>query len=595
MFIQPKSMQFWKRLSIAAPASAALLLVVGFAVVFYNESAYRQGRIGELRVEAQTLASTVTAALVFGDKDAASEYVGALAADPAIRAAAIYTPTGVLVAGYLRDALPLPTSLRPDDHPVEEGRLVVTAPVVQKGMLLGTVYVRVLREPTLLLVQRYGSILLLAVMAALVVIVLGLAQTVLARAYQDLAAANLELQQQIAERERVESTLRQTQKMEAVGQLTGGIAHDFNNMLAIVMGSLEMMKLRLSRGQTDIGKYVENAWDGANRAASLTRRLLAFSRKQPLAPSVTDLNTLVIGMADLLQRTLGGQVELECVLGKGLWQTYVDPSQVESSILNLAVNARDAMPEGGRLTIETMNERLGDDFATRHPDAAAGQYAVVAVSDTGSGMSQEVIARAFDPFFTTKEIGQGTGLGLSQVYGFVKQSGGYVKILSEPGAGTTVKMYLPRHDGDGDPVPVEPTRSIEATVPKGAPDEIILVVEDEEGVRRGNVEALRELGYTVLHASSGNEALAVLRRQEGVRLLLTDVMMPGMTGRKLAELVSGTWPDVKVLYATGYAADAIVHDGRVDPGVAVLIKPFGFDQLAHKVRSVLDGVSDARA
>ncbi len=585
-------MKFWKRLSIAAPASAGLLLIVGFAVVFYNESAYRQGRIGELRVEAQTLASTVTAALVFGDKDAANEYVGALAADPAIRAAAIYTPNGVLVAGYLRaGALPLPTNLRPDDHPVEEGRLVVTEPVVQKGMLLGTVYVRVLREPTLLLVQRYGSVLLLAVMAALVVVVLGLAQTVLARAYQDLAAANLELQQQIAERERVEGTLRQTQKMEAVGQLTGGIAHDFNNMLAIVMGSLEMIKLRLARGQTDIGKYVENAWDGANRAASLTRRLLAFSRKQPLAPSVTDLNTLVVGMADLLQRTLGGQIKFECILGDGLWQTYVDPSQVESSILNLAVNARDAMTDGGRLTIETMNDRLGDDFPIDHPEAAMAEYAVVAVSDTGTGMSQEVIARAFDPFYTTKEIGQGTGLGLSQVYGFVKQSGGHVKILSELGVGTTVKMYLPRHDGKGDLAPIELKRSIEATVPTGAPDEIILVVEDEEGVRRSNVEALRELGYTVLHASSGDEALGVLRSHEGVKLLFTDVMMPGMTGRKLAELVAVSCPDIRVLYATGYAADAIVHDGKVDPGVVVLIKPFGFDQLAHKVRSVLDGRS----
>ena len=301
-----------------------------------------------------------------------------------------------------------------------------------------------------------------------------------------------------------------------------------------------------------------------------------------------DVNALVKDMAELLRRTIGEQVELENVQGGGLWRTRVDPGQLESAILNLAVNARDAMPDGGRLTIETMNASLDDDYAAQHADVAAGQYVMVAISDTGIGMPPAVAARAFDPFFTTKSVDRGTGLGLSQVYGFVKQSGGHVKIYSEPGQGTTVKIYLPREVAKAETAGAEGRVMPEAVLPKGAPDEIILVVEDEDRVRRTTVEALRELGYTVRHASSADEAMTVLQVQQGVKLLFTDVVMPGKTGRQLVDAVKPDRPDLKVLYTTGYTRNAIVHNGVVDPGVELLMKPFALDQLARKVRSVLD-------
>ncbi|MFO1061381.1 MAG: ATP-binding protein [Dongiaceae bacterium] len=391
-------------------------------------------------------------------------------------------------------------------------------------------------------------------------------------------------------REAAEARVRQAQKMEVLGQLTGGVAHDFNNMLAIVIGSLDIAQRRLGKGSTDVLRQIDSAMDGAKRAAVLTQRLLAFSRRSPLMPAVTDVNGLVGGMAELLRRTLGEPVALECVLAGGLWRTRVDPGQLESAILNLAVNARDAMPGGGKLTIETLNAHLDDDYAAQHHEVVAGQYVAVAVSDTGTGMPPEVAARAFDPFFTTKKSGLGTGLGLSQVYGFVKQSGGHVKIYSEPGQGTTVKVYLPRDSAaaaaalasiDGMPVPA-------LVPPGGSPEEIILVVEDDERVRGTTVAALRELGYTVRHAASGEQALDLLQQMPQLRLLFTDVVMPGMSGRALAEEAARRRPGIKVLYTTGYTANAIVHNGVVDRGVELIPKPFALDQLARKVRSVLD-------
>jgi signal transduction histidine kinase/CheY-like chemotaxis protein len=404
---------------------------------------------------------------------------------------------------------------------------------------------------------------------------------------RELIEANAALRQETITRQTAEGQVRQVQKMEAIGQLTGGIAHDFNNMLAIVIGSVDMARRRLARGDTNIAKYLDGALEGANRGAALTRRLLAFSRQQALEPAIIDLNALVQDMAELLRRTIGEQVELESVLGGGLWRARVDPGQLESAILNLAVNARDAMPGGGRLTIETLNASLDDDYAAHHGDVVAGQYVLVAVSDTGAGMTQDVIARAFDPFFTTKPVNRGTGLGLSQVYGFVKQSGGHVKIYSEPGQGTVVKIYLPREiTGPVTETTSQPFSS--SALPQGRADEIILVVEDEERVRRTTVEALRELGYTVRHAGSADEARSVLQIQPGVRLLFTDVVMPGKTGRQLVDEVKPGRPDLKVLYTTGYTRNAIVHNGVVDPGVDLLMKPFAIDQLARKVRSVLD-------
>jgi CheY-like chemotaxis protein len=354
--------------------------------------------------------------------------------------------------------------------------------------------------------------------------------------------------------------------MEAIGQLTGGIAHDFNNMLAIIMGSLDLAARRLERGDTKIERHLANAQDGAKRAASLTQRLLAFARQQPLAPEAVDANKLVAGMSDLLRRSLGETIQLETVLAGGLWRTNVDANQLESAILNLTVNARDAMPEGGRLTIETGNAYLDDAYAA-DADVPAGQYVLIAVTDTGMGMTPEVMAKVFDPFFTTKTIGTGSGLGLSQVYGFVRQSGGHVKIYSEPGNGTTVKIYLPRLFGAAESKAADPAS---AAVPTGDGSVTVLVVEDEEGVRNHAIESLRELGYKVLAADSAETALPLIDAHPEITLVFTDVVMPGMNGRRLSEEALKRRPKLKVLFTTGYTSNAIVNNGMLDPCVNLL-------------------------
>ena len=382
-----------------------------------------------------------------------------------------------------------------------------------------------------------------------------------------------------------EDALRQAQKMEAVGQLTGGIAHDFNNMLAVVIGSLDLLKRRIGDGDLRALRYVDAAVDGARRAALLTQRLLAFSRQQPLKPESVDVNALVAGMSDLLRHSLGGAVRLETVLAGGLWRTSADPNQLESVILNLAINARDAMPGGGRLTIETQNAHLDDRYAAAHLGVSAGQYVLIAVTDTGEGMPADVIAKAFDPFFTTKEVGKGTGLGLSQVYGFVRQSGGHVKIYSEPGQGTTLKVYLPRLSG----APVDVAAAGRAhVVPLGEHGEVVLVVEDEAAVRRFSVDALEELGYRVLEADGAAAALQLLEAHPEIALLFTDVIMPEVNGARLAEAARARRPDLKVLFTTGYTRNAVVHNGVLDADVQLLGKPFTVEDLAAKVREVLD-------
>ena len=399
-----------------------------------------------------------------------------------------------------------------------------------------------------------------------------------------LAEASTEIKVEADRRAAAESQLRQLQKMESLGKLTGGIAHDFNNMLAIVIGGLNLAQRRLARGENDIGKYLDGAMEGATRAATLTQRLLAFSRQQPLSPEVIDANKLVSGLAELLTRSLGELVQLETILGAGLWKAKADPVELENVIVNLAVNARDAMPEGGKLTIETCNAHVDDAYA-REAEIAPGQYMQIAVTDTGTGMSPEVLEKVFDPFFTTKAVGKGTGLGLSQVFGYVRQSGGHVRVYSELGHGTTFKLYLPRFWGEEIPM----ARRAPAPIRYGKPSEIILVVEDEERVRNNSVEALRELGYTVLHAASGIEAVAMIEAGQDVTLLFTDIVMPGMTGRQLADRAIELLPRLKVVYTTGYTRNAVVHNGVLDPGTNFLPKPFGIDQLAAKLAEVLDG------
>jgi len=386
----------------------------------------------------------------------------------------------------------------------------------------------------------------------------------------------------VTERVRAESSLRNAQKMESIGQLTGGMAHDFNNLLQIISANLDL----LVKNEGDASKRaarLQSAVAAVERGARLTGQLLAFARRQALDPRSTNLGRMIHEMTDLLRRTLGERIEVESMVAGGLWNTMVDRSQVENAILNLAINARDAMPDGGKLTIEVANAFLDDTYAAAHSEVTAGQYVMLAISDTGTGMPPEVIARAFDPFFTTKPEGQGTGLGLSQVFGFVKQSGGHVKIYSELGEGTTLKIYLPRSKK-----PQETQESLyEQPVIGGT--ETILVVEDDDGVRAAVTDLLSELGYTVLKAANAEEALTILKAGAHVDLLFTDVVMPGnIPTRELARRAKDSRPNLRVLFTSGYTQNAIVHNGKLDDDVFLLSKPYRKDDLARKLRSLLD-------
>jgi signal transduction histidine kinase/CheY-like chemotaxis protein len=389
-------------------------------------------------------------------------------------------------------------------------------------------------------------------------------------------------------RELAEDALRQSQKMEAIGQLTGGVAHDFNNLLTIIIGNLDIVQKAIKTGGVDalsrIETFTKNAMQGARRASSLTQRLLAFSRRQPLDPRPVRADKLVQGMADLLRQSLGEMYELELVGAGGLWQVEVDPVQLESAILNLALNARDAMPSGGKLTVETSNAFLDENYARQHSDVHVGQYVQIAISDTGEGMDAKTAARAFEPFFTTKPAGQGTGLGLSQVYGYARQSGGHAKIYSEPGEGTTVKIYLPRLFADAAALP-EPQRELGGT----GRGETILVVEDDEDVRVYVAEILRDMNYNVFHAANASSAEKIVTREDGkIDLILTDVVLPGKNGRQFTDEIVTRYPEIKVLFMTGYSRNAIVHQGRLDPGVALIQKPLTQVSLAAKIREVLE-------
>lgn len=382
-------------------------------------------------------------------------------------------------------------------------------------------------------------------------------------------------------RDLAEQALRQAQKMEAVGQLTGGVAHDFNNLLTIIIGNLGIAKRGVVEARAE--RALNNALTGAQRAAQLTQRLLAFSRRQPLNPRAIDANRLIAGISDLLTRSLGETVQLETIGGAGVWNIEVDASEMESTLLNLALNARDAMPQGGKLTIETSNAYLDEEYCRQHDDIFPGQYVLISVTDNGLGMSPETVEKAFEPFFTTKETGKGTGLGLSQVYGFMKQSGGHVKIYSERGEGTTIKLYLPRHDGDDASIPVD----IEGGADRGH-GETILIVEDDDGVREYASEILRDLNYQILEARDAASALKLLDADKPFDLLLTDVVLPGKNGRELATEIENRRPGTKVIFMTGYSRNAIVHHGRLDRGTELITKPLIEGVLARKIRQVLD-------
>ncbi|WP_260954510.1 response regulator [Pseudomonas citri] len=412
-----------------------------------------------------------------------------------------------------------------------------------------------------------------------------LEERVIARTRQ-LAEANHRLQNEMIERERAEEALRHAQKMEAVGQLTGGIAHDFNNMLTGILGSLELMQRYIADGRIDeIGRFTEAAVSSANRAASLTHRLLAFSRRQSLDRKPLDANALVRSLEDLLSRTTGDHIALRLQLADELWPVSTDASQLENALLNLVINARDAMPDGGELSVETANIYLdGNDLSNLEP-VKAGDYVMIAVRDNGSGMTPSVLAKAFDPFFTTKPIGQGTGLGLSMIYGFAQQSGGHLSLDSVPGQGTRVQLYLPRLHVTPAEEPVSPT-AVDA--PPAIAGETVLLVEDEPAVRMLVLDLLENLGYTALQAQDAKGALAQLESEQRVDLLVTDVGLPGMNGRQLAEIARQHRPGLKVLFMTGYAQKAAERQGFLEHGMDMIAKPFTLDQLANKIRAMIN-------
>jgi len=411
-----------------------------------------------------------------------------------------------------------------------------------------------------------------------------------ARVTEELRKLNETLEQRVAdgtaELIRAEEALRQSQKMEAVGQLTGGLAHDFNNLLAGISGSLELMQTRMQQGRlNDVERYIAAAQGAAKRAAALTHRLLAFSRRQTLDPKPTNVNRLIDGMQDMIQRTVGPSITVEAVGAGGLWPVLVDPSQLENSLLNLCINSRDAMPDGGRITIETANRWL-DERAAKKQDLPEGQYLSLCVTDTGTGMPPEVIARVFEPFYTTKPIGEGTGLGLSMIYGFAKQSGGQVRIYSEVGKGTTVFIYLPRHYGQ---IEDEGPSTESRLLPRSEQGETVLVVDDEPTVRMLITDILEELGFTAIEAGDSAAGLKILQSEVRIDLLVTDVGLPGgMNGRQMADAGRVSRPDLKVLFITGYAENAAVGNGQLAPGMAVLTKPFPMETMAARIRSMIE-------
>ncbi|MDB5396666.1 MAG: domain S-box protein [Rhodospirillales bacterium] len=714
-----KKWGIWKRTPAIARIAAVVLLLAGIGIALDREQSSRDQKIDEVGVQAQILASTVSAALVFLDRDAAQEYVNALQANAEVDAAVIYDANGAPFVSYSRTSdAPIPTVAPAGKSHLEDDHLIVTAPVTHDASTIGSVYLRIITESAMRRLERYGLIVLLVTMASLVLGVLSVAQAALTKANLGLEdrvkerttafeATNRQLLREIAERERaqeleretqaqfrflfannplpmwvydletlhflevneaaltkygysrsefaemritairpaeeikrliddmenrqtalqysgswlhrkkngriinveisshrlpwngrqaalvvaedvterknLEEQLRQSQKMEAVGRLTGGIAHDFNNLLGIITGNLDLLIERIE-GDPESAELAEEALGGALRGAELTQRMLAFARKQPLHAKIIDLNEALPGMASMLKRTLRENIAVEVARAEGLWLTLVDKSQVEDAILNLAVNARDAMPDGGRLLIETANVRLDEEYASQNVDVTAGDYVMLAITDSGSGMTPETIGRAFEPFFTTKPTGQGTGLGLSMVYGFVKQSGGNIGIYSEIGVGTSVKLYLPRSQED------EASRDDARTSPEVSAKghETILVVEDDAKLRSVTVKVLKELGYSVREADGAQSALEILENVTDVSLVFSDVVMAGsMTGFDLAAAVKEHYPGLKILLTTGYSEIFLKEDG-VDRSLEFINKPYRKHDLAAKVRAILD-------
>ena len=563
----------WSNAPAAIILVVAFLLLAGIGIIFQNEAAYRDLQTQEIRAQADILSASVTAALDFGDREAAQQAVDAVRVNREVRALGVYSTSGALIASYGRDgAAPPPHYAEPFPTPGDAIGAIV--PVTSRGERIGTVYLAADPEPLSRRLTRYFVISLLVVMAALVVAVLGVAQNALRRVNRELeeradalVRANAELKVQVTERTRAEDQLRQAHKMQALGQLTGGIAHDFNNLLTVIQGSADMLR-RPALDDDKRLRFAEAIVQASSRAAALTGQLLAFARRQPLRPEIIDVNELIRDMTDLLDRTLGERIEVRTLLSSEACSVEADRAQLESALLNVAVNARDAMAEGGLLTIRTAMTGEGQ----------ARRMIALSISDSGVGMDEDTLDRAFEPFFTTKATGKGTGLGLSQVYGFASQSGGEVHIDSQPGTGTTVTLLLPcsgggaaRREADRY-APVEPHRTGR-----------ILLVEDNEEVGEFAESLLGELGHKVLRVRSGEAALEAALATP-YDLVFTDVVMPGMNGLELAGQLAELRPHLPVILTTGYS-DEISTSGA--GGRPVILKPYRLETLAAAIDEVL--------
>ena len=569
----PRLSRTWIDAPAAIVAVVVLLLLAGIGVIMQSEAAYRDLQQQETRVQADILAASVTAALDFEDRAAASEAVNAIRVNRQVRSVGVYNERGELIAGYGRDgANPPPRHTSP--LPAPDYAVASEVPVTTRGERIGSVVLVTDPEPVSRRLTRYLVIGLLMVMAALVVVVIGVAQNALRRANRALeeradalADANAELKVQVSERGKAEEQLRQAHKMQALGQLTGGIAHDFNNLLTVIQGSADMLR-RPGVPEDKRIRFAEAVVQASGKAAALTGQLLAFARRQPLQPEVIDLNALIREMTDLLDRTLGERIEVVTALATEACTVEADRAQLESALLNVAVNARDAMPGGGKLEIRTAP--VSDD--------ERGAMVALSVSDSGTGMDEDTLERAFEPFFTTKMTGKGTGLGLSQVYGFASQSGGDVHIESTPGRGTTVTLLLPRRGA----VPAA-ARAAESGALKRGRTGRILLVEDNEEVGAFAAHLLGELGHQVARAPSGEEALDRALTEE-FDLVFTDVVMPGMSGLDLAVRLSELRPALPVILTTGFS-DQLTTSGT--GGRPVILKPYSPEALAAAIEAAL--------
>ena len=564
----------WRPWPLAAIVGAAALLIAGVLMGLVNESGYRAQRLHETAVQADILAASLAAPLAFDDRQAAQEYVGALAANPDIQSAGVYNETGALAARFARENVQPPAHAPPLGRPsYQAGQVQVTAAVTQGGSPLGSVYLRTEREPIYTALTRHMGVTFLVLMAFLMVLVLGRAQATLASANVELEAraselsdANRELQVQMEERERAEEALRQSQKMEAIGQLTGGVAHDFNNILMVASSGLDLLDRTSDPDRRQSLK--DGIRQAVDRGASLTRQLLAISRRTALQPQVIDLKAQIEGMRVLLDRSLREDISVGLDLEEGLWPVEVDPSQLEVALLNIAVNARDAMPSGGTITVRARNLAELSDGELR------GDYVELAIVDEGQGMARETLRRVFEPFFTTKGVGKGTGLGLAQVYGFTRASGGDVRVESEPGEGTTVNLYLPRSDrAPAAILPSDPAKPLQRQQ-HGR----VLMVEDDDSVAALVVEMLQELGYEVTRVSGAAAALRQLDAIQDLEIVFSDMVMPGrMNGMDLAREVSRRRPDLPIILTTGFSEAAAQARAQ---GFRLLLKPYRIEALA---------------